>query len=214
MAKSEKDFITALRDKNVPILTLDHNWHQVFGQGRLTPEIADLEEAVNHILKRQGKMNTEIKKVKALKKKLMGEIVEIADQLNADPEDASLEKDLDEHKRLMAECDEKMDELKDEGMDIPRELKEANDKLMLATMQICYERFGENTEEINEISEWIKSIKVELKQRVISKQDKEVDNYNMYTYMQEVFGADTLKLFEMSYNPAVHPPKKKNSGVS
>lgn len=211
MAKSEKDFKAALQNKNVPILTLDHKWHQLFGQSRQTDTLVELEDAVNDLLKQQGKMNTELKKVRSLKKKLMDEIVTLADQLNEDPGNKSLEKEMDDHKRLMAECDEKSENLKEEGMDIPKELNEANRALMLETMKLCYERFDENTAEMDEIGEWIRSIKAELKQKIVKRQDRELDNYNLYLYMHDIFGSDVMKLFEMSYNPSEHPPKKADS---
>ena len=71
----ETDFLKALEGKNIPILTLDHNWHRLFGQSRMTPRIKDLEEEVNDLLKEQGRINTEMRKLTALKKDLMDKIL-------------------------------------------------------------------------------------------------------------------------------------------
>ena len=82
MSRTDDVYKPALSGKKIPILTLDHNWHRLFSQAHITPEIESLENQVNDLLKKQGKNTTEQKSVKALKKKLMDEIVELADKLD------------------------------------------------------------------------------------------------------------------------------------
>ena len=122
MSRTDDVYKPALSGKKIPILTLDHNWHKLFSQAHITPEIESLENQVNDLLKKQGKNTTEQKSVKALKKKLMDEIVELADKLD-ETGDQGIQKKIDEHKRLIQECNEKLDELKDEELDIPRDLE-------------------------------------------------------------------------------------------
>ena len=205
----EQAFIKALEGKEIPILTLDLRWHQAFSQGKANPEITKLEDEVNDFLKQQGKLNTEVKNVKNLKKQMMDEIVDLTDAFQ-DTKDTSVEKEIGEKKRLVDECNEKLEEYKDELLDLPIRLKEANLRLMLASMEACKERFGTNEEKITEIERWIRAIKVELKQNIIKKQESEVENYNMYVFMKEFFRDDTLSLFEMGYDPTVNPPKMGN----
>ena len=64
MSRSDEVFKPAISDKKIPILTLDHNWHKLFSQAHITPEIEALEKQVNDLLKKQGKNTTEQKKVK------------------------------------------------------------------------------------------------------------------------------------------------------
>ena len=61
MSRSDEVFKPAISDKKIPILTLDHNWHKLFSQAHITPEIEALEKQVNDLLKKQGK-NTKKKK--------------------------------------------------------------------------------------------------------------------------------------------------------
>ena len=210
MSRSEKVFQPALKGKKIPILTLDHNWHKLFSQAHITPEIESLENQVNDLLKKQGKNTTEQKSVKALKKKLMDEIVELADKLD-ETGDQGIQKKIDEHKRLIQECNEKLDELKDEELDIPRDLDQANYQLMLRTMEACYERLDQNMAEIKKQEEWISKIRVELKKVVIRKQEKEIDTYELYSYMHDIFGPDVIDIFDMHYHPEKFAPKAKQS---
>lgn len=197
----------ALKGKNIPILTLDNKWYKLFKNLADYPEILELVRQLNDLLKRQGKLNTETKSIKALKKKLMGEIVPMVDELEQNQDD-SLEKKIDENKRLIEECNEKLDAYQDELMELPILIQNANHQLMLATMDYCYESMQSNTEDIIAIAKWITDIRVELKENLVKKQEMELYNHQMYSYMHDIFGAEVINLFDMKYNPLEQHPKK------
>ena len=44
MKKKEKDFYEAVNAYNIPVLTLDHNWHKLFGNEEATPAVKALQE--------------------------------------------------------------------------------------------------------------------------------------------------------------------------
>ncbi len=203
----EQDYLKALEGKNIPILTLDHNWHRLFSQGRTTPEIQALEEKVNSLLKEQGRVNTELREINALKKSLMDKIVTKTDEFQSGNQ--ASDKEIEDNKRLINECNEKMERLRDDQMDLPREINKANLELMVASMEACRERFAENQEEMAKIESWIRGIKVELRQNIVKKQDREIDNYGLFMFMQSFFGDETRALFDMKYDPSVNPPKLK-----
>ena len=203
----EQDFLKALEGKNIPILTLDHNWHRLFGQSRMTPRIKDLEEEVNDLLKEQGRINTEMRKLTALKKDLMDKILKKTEELQSG--NLASDKEVEDNKRLVDECNEKLDALREERMEIPKDLNRANLELMLESMEVCRDRFDENSQEMARIESWIRGIKGELRQNIIKKQEKEIDNYALFMFMQSFFGEDTRELFEMKYDPSANPPKLK-----
>ena len=80
MSRTDDIFIPALTEKKIPILTLDNKWHQLFDKTEADSNIKKLENRLNELIKRQGKINTETKELKKLKKKLMQEIVENAEE--------------------------------------------------------------------------------------------------------------------------------------
>lgn len=212
MGRKEDVYEQALKGKNIPILTLDHKWHMLFSAADVTPAISRMEEELNALLKRQGKLNTEMKDIRRIKKKLMEEIVPLVDELEQTG-DAKLEKKIENHKRLIAECNEKMESHKDELLDLPKEIEQVNYKLMLATMEICYEKIQGNTAEIEEVGAWITEMRMELKKKIIRKQEKEQQNQDLYSYMHAIFGAEVIDIFDMKYNPENKPlkaPEKKS----
>lgn len=210
MSRTDEVFQPALIGKKIPILTLDHKWHQLFTQAEYSPEIKNMEKELNSLLKRQGKINTESKEIKKLKKKLMDEIVILADEMGDHPTKKQ-EKDMADHKRLINECNEKMEEYEEEMVELPRQISQLNNKLMLVTMEVCYKKLQQNTEELETIEEWIGNIRRELKKKVIRKQEKEAMNHQLYSYMHDIFGADVIELFDMKYNPE---EKYKNKAAS
>lgn len=195
MAKSEEYFQEALQGKKFPILTLDNKWHLLFTQKNPNKKITKLSEELNGLLARQGGLNNDMKDIRRLKAKLMDEIVSGMDGTTLTP------KDMEGHKRLINECNEKLEACQDELLDLPREIEKVNYELMLATMDVCYDTLESNTEEIAKIGEWISEIRVELKKNVIRKQEKEWLNHEMYSYMHDIFGPDVIEIFDMKYDP-------------
>lgn len=197
MSQEDEIFKLALAGKKIPILTLDHKWHKLFTQTGGSDRVKYLEEVLNSLLKRQGKLNTEIKSLKSFKKKLMQEIVSLMEI------DGSSERDykMDENKRLIEESNEKLEEYRDELLELPKQIEDTNYQLMLATMEVCYERIKRNTQDIEAINQWIQEFRNQLKRKVLQKQEKEIWNDELYSYMHAIFGPDVIEMFDMKYVP-------------
>ncbi len=201
MTDSQEKFKEALKNKKIPVLILDNKWHKLFGKAGTTKEIMQLENKLHELLKRQGKLTNEIKDLKRIKNNLMSEIVTNMDG------DAVADKKITENKRLINDVNEKVESHEDELMELPREIDSINRELMLLTMEICYEKIKNNTDEIEEIANWIRDIRVTLKKNVVKKQDREINNSELYAYMHDIFGPDVLELFDMKYEPVL--PSKR-----
>ena len=122
----------------------------------------------------------------------MDEIVQLMDC-----NDAASNKKIEENKRLIEECNDKLDEYQDKLLDIPAQIDEVNYNLMIRTMEMCYEVLQVNTKEIEEIGAWINEVRVELKKNIVRKQEKEIKNHELYSYMHDVFGADVVEIFDI-----------------
>ena len=82
---------------------------------------------------------------------------------------------------------------------LPKRINDANKNLMLMTMEACYEDIQENHEQIQEITEWINNIRVELKKNMVRKEEMQRRNQDLYAYMHDIFGADVIELFDMKF---------------
>ena len=197
MTLEEETFREALVGKKIPILTLDNQWHKLFTQTGDNDEIHDLEEKLNELLKRQGKLNTEVKSLSSYKKKLMQEIVSIMEL----PDSSAKEKKMSENKRMIEEANQKLDDYNDELMELPKMIDDANLELMLATMRVCYSKIQQNIQDTEAINKWVSEFKVLLKRKILLKQSKEIWNDETYSYMHAIFGPDVIEMFDMKYNP-------------
>ena len=195
METKENVFRQALKGKKIPILTLDNNWYQLFTRENNDPKMEQLAEELKALVAKQGQINSDLKDIRKLKAKLMDEIVAGIDNKPLS------DKEMDEHKTLIEECNTKIDEKQDELLDLPAQIDEVNFELMIRTMDICYRTMSDNAAEIEKIAEWIAKIRIELKKNVIRKQEREWLNQEMYAYMHDIFGPEVIEIFDMTYNP-------------
>ena len=163
--------------KNIPILTLDERWYHLINEKNKTDEIAYWEKQVNELLKKQGRINNDIKDIKKLKKQLINDVVE-----NMEDDDSSRQK-----QRLIQESNDKIASLEDELLEVPRELARANEKLLTETLKACYDRMNANTEDIEVLDKWINATRVKLKKNILIKQDV---NNNMYSLIHDIIGPE------------------------
>lgn len=192
-------FSRALEGKRIPILTLDNKWYRLLtDEARAT--VSGIEKQLNVLLKRQGKLNTDTKEMKRLKKKLVNDIMPLVDEAERNP-NGEAAKQIDQNKRLVEECNEKIDAYQDELLDLPKQIDALNIQLMLITMDCCYETMQENAAEIDAIGQWVTNMRVELKKQLIRKQEMEQRNQAIYAYMHDVFGAEVIDMFDMQYQP-------------
>jgi hypothetical protein len=192
-------FKAALKSVKVPVLVLDQKWHRLFAISGKPESVKVKEVELNELLQLQGKLNQEIKDLKAVKNKLMQGIVTNMDGASGDDAAADHTKKLDDNKRLIEETNERLAADEDQLLDIPRQIKEVNEELMMLTMTFCYEKLRINANEISEISDWITNVRVELKKNIIKKQNREINNKEIYSYMHDIFGRDVINLFDVKY---------------
>lgn len=180
--------------KSVPILTLDERWYQLMPEKDKTDEIRLLEKNLNDLLKKQGQVNTDIKELKKIKTKLIQDVVENMEADNLP--NSQHQKKMSQNQRLIQEAKEKINALEDESLDIPRMLQEANLKLFVATVRFCYDKINQNQEDIILLEKWIDETRIKLKKNLLIKQDKQIKNQQMYSYMHDILGSGVIGLLD------------------
>lgn len=190
-------FKKALSGKKVPILVLDQKWHRLFAVHGKPEEVKDTEEELDSLLARQGKLNQDLKDLKKVKSNLMGGIVANMEGKDEEKGDSHLEKKIEENKRLLDDVTEKMEACEDELLELPKLIKESNERLMLSSMEFCYEKLRSNAEKVAEIDAWIKQVRIDLKKNIIRKQNREINSKEMYAYMHDILGPQIIDVFDL-----------------
>lgn len=196
MARRDDRYVQAIDGKKIPILTLDQKWHRLFTQTGVSAEIKRKEEKVNELLKKQGGLQTRQKDIKRLKNKLMQEVLS-----SMEGEEKPKGRSREENGKLIEECNEKLEEGGAALLEVEKKLEKENRELMVLSMEVCYDLMQENGEQIEQIDEWINQMRIELKKNVVRKQQKELYNQELYTYMHDIFGPDVIEMFDLKYNP-------------
>jgi hypothetical protein len=208
---NEQEFKAALKGKKIPILVLDQKWHRLFAIHGKPDVVQDLETEINSMIAREGKLNNEQKELQKIKNQLMDSIVKNMDGTTGEAGNAFREKKLDEDKRLINEVNAKIEANEDELLELPGKIKEANEQLMLESMDYFYEKLRINSEEAKEIEDWITQVRIDLKKNIIRKQNREINNKEMYAYLHDIFGPDVLNLFDLQYETEQNNPKGDQS---
>lgn len=196
---NEKEFRDALKGKQVPILILDQKWHRLFAVHGKPDGVKELEAKLSALLSEQGKLSSELKEYKNAKNHLMDSIVQNMEEKNEAVSDSVREKKMEENRRLIDELNIKSAEHEDRLLELPNEIRTTNENLMLASMEYFYEKLRINEQESKEIEDWITQIRIDLKKNIIRKQNRDINNKEMYAYLHDVLGPEVLDMFDVQY---------------
>ncbi|SER51117.1 hypothetical protein [Lachnobacterium bovis] len=195
--KNEEEFKKALRNKEVPLLVIDQKWHRLFAIHGKTQQIVNLENNVNDLLKKQANLKKNHKNLKKVKNQLMKDIVDnMVSSMNENDYDVK-DKILTDNKRLIEEINEKLEECEDQLIELPKKISRANEELMIYSMSYCYDKMHVNSSEAEMLANKIKELRVELKKNIIKKQNRDINNREIYSYMHDILGHDIIDLFDL-----------------
>jgi hypothetical protein len=186
------DFNKIFKGKKIPLLTLDERWHALFPDYNKPNSIKVMEDKLNDLIKQQGKLISNMKDLKQLKSKLMQEIITHMD-VNDTKEGKLKAKKLEKNQKLIKDISNKMKQIEDELIDLPYHIKAMNEKLIIESSKVCYERLNINNKKVADISVWIAKVREELKEKILEKQDMEMKNTEIYSYMHDVLGAELMQ---------------------
>ena len=193
--KNTDEFRKALEHKKLPLLVLDQKWHRLFAIHGKTDEIRNAETELNNLLARQGKLNSDLKDYKKVKNQLMDEIVQNMEGSVGNASDK--EKVRDKDKRMIDELNERIDAAEAELLELPQKMKQVNENLMILSMEYFYAKLKINTQESKEIEEWINQVRIDLKKNIIKKQNRDINNREIYAYLHDICGPQVLDLFDV-----------------
>lgn len=176
----------------MPILTLDERWHNLFPEEVKTPKIKELERRLNDLVKSQGKLGTDLSDLKKLKKKLMDEVLMNMGESSGFAEKLK-QKKQEKIQKLLIEINEKIAMADNALDDRPDEIKQANAELLYECMRIWYAKLDDNNQQIEEIGEWVESVRERLKEKLLVRQDKEMENTKIYSYMHTLLGPKVME---------------------
>ncbi len=179
-------------------MTLDEKWHSLFPSEAKGPKLKKLEDNLMSLIKKQGEYNNSINELSKEKSKLMKEIVKKMEVVGAEEEDNKRNKRMQNIQNSLNDINNQIEKMQEELEEtLPQQIEDANIKLIIESINCCYERMTDNNEMIKDINEWVTAIRNELKEKIITKQEKESENASIYAYMHDMMGPDLMEIFDL-----------------
>ena len=91
----------------------------------------------------------------------------------------------------------RIDAAEAELLELPQKMKQVNENLMILSMEYFYAKIKINTQESKEIEEWINQVRIDLKKNIIKKQNRDINNREIYAYLHDICGPQVLDLFDV-----------------
>ena len=197
----ERDYmyLQALKNKKIPLLVLDPQWHELFPEHRKTSEIKSCEKRLNELIRMQGQTAKNINEYDKDKKAIMDNIVSNMTD-GSEPDSFLKVRKQEKNQKLMAGLNDKISEAEEIQREIPAQIQLANRELLVEAMKVCYSELTSNTEQIEELEAWIAEARNTLKDKILEKQDMEMRNTQMYKYMHNLLGAQVVELFDRNHH--------------
>ncbi len=195
----EEKYLRELKKLQVPLLTLDARWHQLFPDHLKTKKLKKLEKELNDLIKKQAKLNSDLKDYEKLKKTLM---VNVLNNMTDGSElDSPIrEKKQDANQKLLDELQEKTLKAEEEQREVPLLIKQTNEALLIESMRICYETLILNSQEIEKEEMWISAVRATMTEHILHKQEMEIRNEETYKYMYDLLGKRIIDMFDRDYD--------------
>ena len=190
-------FEGALKDKKIPLVTLDQKWYLLFDKNLRTFTLTNLERKLNKLLRRQGQLYNDLKEMEKAKKTLMDQILQ---NMNPNEEELDAEfkiKKLDASQKLIKDLNSKISIGERELDELPIEIDRVNKRLLVEGMSICYDAMKVNKKNIELINTWIEEVRLELKINIVKKQEIQEETNQIYSYMHDILGFEVLDVFDL-----------------
>lgn len=184
-------------EKTGHIVVLDQSWHALF-EGKKTPKVVLLENKLNKLLKEQGKVNTEYKAYKVLKKQMMEEIVQGMDAA-FNKENAQSAAKLKSNQRHIKEINKKFELYEKRKSELPDKIEAVNQELLKESMYLCYDRLVKNKDSKKSLESEIIQLHEKTKNLVGKKEDMDEEIGQLYQFMHDIAGINVIEQFDQMY---------------
>lgn len=180
-----------LRKNNIPLLFNDLGWIKLFGNSS-DRNIESSKETLMELLAKQKQVESEINKLQREKSNSMKMILGVSDSVNNDNKSENIGL-LDEYKQNILDINEKLDELTFQMETIPKEIRDANFKLLNDTVKYGYDELKYKQKIVDKSMAEIEFLRERLKELITTKHDYEEWVNETYTFLHGMLGSEIIE---------------------
>lgn len=203
--KKDKDFknqgklfeSTELKKQKMPIVTLDHSWHQLITEIK-TPQIESLEKELTKLLKEQGKLNTDYIEYTRMKKNMLDTILNLTHEAFELKSDDAIKK-IEDQQKMILKINENLEKI-EEGLDtVPQRIQEVNGLLLDQSVQLSYGYMNEYRVKSETLDEEIQIIRKNLLEKTEKKKICDQKASQLYQYLHQLVGPGFIEKLDHQY---------------
>jgi len=180
-----------LLKNKISLLHNDDSWNKLFGDAN-DKNIQNAKEELTQLVNREKEIETKNKELQKEKMKCMKMILGVSDSINNDNKVENI-KLLDDYKNRMIDINEELEEIAFQLETIPKEIREANLKLLNATIQYGYSELKAREKVVNQSVGEIEILRERLKELMKTKHDYEEWVNETYTFLHGLLGSEVIE---------------------
>ncbi len=184
-----------LKKNKVPLLYSDASWIQLFaevGDKNINSAREDLMSAVEEERKAEEKVgDLQKEKLKSMKM-----ILGVSDSINNDKKAGNV-KLLDQYKNRIEQINKELEDLQFLLETTPKKIREANLRLLNATIEYGYKELNKKEKTIEEAKSEIDILRKRLKELIITRHDAEDWVNKTYNFFHGLLGSEVINFLDM-----------------
>ncbi len=188
---------TELTEQKMPIIILDHSWHQLLKEIK-TPQLEALEKKLNDLLKKQGKYNTDYIEYSRMKKDMLDTILKLTEEAFGANSKEAHEK-INDQKKMVLKINEKLEEIENHLDTLPQEIQQVNGYLVDQSVQLCYNYMNQYKLESEELEEEIQNIRSTLMKKTEKKKAYDQKAEQLYQYLHRLVGPGFIEKLDNKF---------------
>ncbi len=190
--------IKVLIKNDISLLTLDERWNGLFKNIVKTEDINQCENKIRELLKEQSRVIVESKEIAVKKKECMDKIIKLTTEVfDNNNQEAQIE--MQECEKQIVGINNRLTEIEDRLINIPKELRQANLELLEQTVKLVYFSMRENQQRVAVLDKEIAETKEKLIKLVDERELRAQDDTDTYSYFHDLLGGDQLQRLDEVY---------------
>lgn len=191
--KEEEEFLDRFRGVEAPILILDERWLRIFPEAYKTSEIKHLEKELREAFKHQARLTSNMEDAERKKKQLMDRIIRFMNVAQVSKSEADKQEKSQEY---IKEINVQLNDMEMEYENIPEQIRELNEELLVESLRVCYRRMKENKDQLAEQKQLVIEARELLQERTERHRELRKENEKIFSFMHRVFGSRIIEIFD------------------
>ncbi|MDU5080381.1 hypothetical protein [uncultured Tissierella sp.] len=180
-----------LLKNKIPLLYNDESWVKLFGDVN-DKNIQNTKEELIELVSKERELEIQNRELQREKLKCMKMILGISDSINNDNKVENIAL-LDDYKNRMISINEELEELTFQLETIPKEIREANLKLLNLTIEYGYDELKVKEKVVAQSIGEIEVLRQKLKNLIKTKHDYEEWINETYTFLHGLLGSEVIE---------------------